>query len=125
MIDEAHALGRNPDAAQEFFNDSQALVVKGRPLLLILAGILDRSSRLNGIEAMFWNRLDKIGIGLLGMAASHEALRTLLEGMATEPWRIRWIKQPLRHSAIPTLFRLSEENCIGPPRPNRTNFCEA
>ena len=116
LICEAHALNRNPDVAQDFFNDSQVLVGKGRPSLLILAGTPDTSLRLNGIETTFWNRLDKIGIGLLDMAASHEALRIPLEGWAIESWRIRrWIKQPTRHSAMPTSFRLSGENCIGPP----------
>ena len=81
LVDEAHTLDRYPDIARVFFNDAQALVGKGRPLLLILAGTPDTSSCLNGIEATFWNRLDKIGIGLLDMAASQEALRTPLEGM--------------------------------------------
>ena len=81
LVDEAHTLDRNPEVAQDFFNDAQALVGEGRPLLLILAGTPDTSSRLNGIEATFWNRLEKIGIGLLDMEASREALRTPLERM--------------------------------------------
>ena len=81
LIDEAHTLHHNPDVARAFFNDAQALIGKGRPLLLILAGTPDTSSRLNGIEATFWNRLEKIGIGLLDMAASQEALRAPLERM--------------------------------------------
>ena len=81
LVDEAHTLDRNPEVAQDFFNDAQALAGEGRPLLLILAGTPDTSSRLNGIEATFWNRLEKIGIGLLDMAASQEALRTPLERM--------------------------------------------
>ena len=81
LVDEAHTLDRYPDIARAFFNDAQTLVGKGRPLLLILAGTPDTSSRLNGIEAAFWNRLDKIGIGLLDMEASQEALRTPLERM--------------------------------------------
>ena len=81
LVDEAHTLNHNPDVARAFFNDAQALVGKGRPLLLILAGTPDTSSRLNEIEATFWNRLDKIGIGLLDMAASQEALQTPLERM--------------------------------------------
>lgn len=36
LIDEAHTLGRHPDAAREFFDEVQALDM--RPLLLILAG---------------------------------------------------------------------------------------
>ncbi len=81
LIDEAHTLHHNPEVARAFFNDAQALAGEGRPLLLILAGTPDTSSRLNGIEATFWNRLEKIGIGLLDMAASQEALRTPLERM--------------------------------------------
>ena len=81
LVDEAHTLHHNPEVARAFFNDAQALAGEGRPLLLILAGTPDTSSRLNGIEATFWNRLERIGIGLLDMAASREALRTPLERM--------------------------------------------
>ena len=81
LVDEAHTLHHNPEVARAFFNDAQALAGEGRPLLLILAGTPDTSSRLNGIEATFWNRLEKIGIGLLDMAASREALRAPLERM--------------------------------------------
>ena len=81
LVDEAHTLYHNPEVARAFFNDAQVLAMEGRPLLLILAGTPDTSSRLNGIEATFWNRLDKIGIGLLDMAASQEALRAPLEQM--------------------------------------------
>ena len=81
LVDEAHTLDHNPKVARAFFNVAQALAGKGRPLLLILAGTPDTSSRLNGIEATFWNRLEKIGIGLLDMAASQEALRAPLERM--------------------------------------------
>ena len=82
LIDEAHTLHHNPEVARAFFNDAQALAGEGRPLLLILAGTPDTSSRLNGIEATFWNRMERIGIGLLDMAASQEALRTPLERMS-------------------------------------------
>ncbi len=81
LIDEAHTLYHNPEVARDFFNDAQVLAGEGRPLLLILAGTPDTSSRLNGIEATFWNRLDKIGIGRLDAAASQEALRAPLERM--------------------------------------------
>ena len=81
LVDEAHTLNHNPDVARAFFNAAQALIGIRRPLLLILAGTPDTSSRLNEIEAAFWNRLDKIGIGLLDEAASQEALRIPLEGM--------------------------------------------
>ena len=81
LVDEAHTLYHNPEVARAFFNVAQALAGEGRPLLLILAGTPDTSSRLNGIEATFWNRLDKIGIGRLDAAASQEALRVPLERM--------------------------------------------
>ena len=79
LIDEAHALDRYPDAAREFFNEVQALDMQ--PLLLILAGTPDISARLNKIEAAFWDRLDKIGIGLLDAEAAQNALRIPLERM--------------------------------------------
>ena len=81
LIDEAHTLHRRPDLIRAFFNDVQTLVGKGRPLLLILAGTPDITTRLNVIEATFWDRLNKIGIGLLSAEAAHEALRIPLEGM--------------------------------------------
>ena len=81
LVDEAHTLHHNPEVARAFFNDVQALVGKGRPLLLILAGTPDTSSRLNRIEATFWNCLDKVGIGRLDTAASQEALRIPLKRM--------------------------------------------
>ena len=79
LIDEAHTLDRYPDETREFFNEVQALYM--RPLLLILAGTPNISARLNKIEATFWDRLDKIGIGLLDAEASQKALRTPLERM--------------------------------------------
>ena len=81
LIDEAHTLDHNLEVARAFFNDVQVLAGNGRPLLLILAGTPDTSPRLNRIEATFWNRLDKIGIGLLDAAAAQDALRTPLERM--------------------------------------------
>ena len=81
MIDEAHTLDRYADAARAFFNDVQALVGNGRPLLLILAGTPNIAARLAAIEATFWNRLSKIGVGLLDDAAAREALRIPLDRM--------------------------------------------
>ena len=82
LVDEAHTLDRNPEVAQDFFNDAQALAREGRPLLLILAGTPDTSSRLNRIEATFWNRLDKDRHRApRHAAASQEALRIPLERM--------------------------------------------
>ena len=79
LIDEAHTLDRYLDAVREFFNEVQMLEM--RPLLLILAGTPSISTRLNKIEATFWNRLDKIGVGLLDAEAAQKALRIPLERM--------------------------------------------
>ena len=129
LTDEAHTLDRNPDVAQDFFNDAQTLVGKGRPLLLILAGTPDTSSRLNGIEATFLNRLDKIGIGLLDMAASQEALRAPLEQMGYRieadtlnqavnaaqcyPYFIQIVGRELHRSADAEPDKLLRDNVIG------------
>ena len=79
LIDEAHTLDRHPDAARAFFNEVQAFDM--RPLLLILAGTPNISALLNKIEAAFWDRLDKVGIGLLDAEAAQKALRIPLERM--------------------------------------------
>ena len=81
LIDEAHKLYRYPNLASAFFNDAQILVGDGRPLLLALAGTPNITRRLAMIEAMFWSRIKKIGVGLLDEAAAREALRIPLERM--------------------------------------------
>ncbi len=81
LIDEAHTLDHYADSARAFLNDVQTLAGDGRPLLLILAGTPNISARLNRIEATFWGRLRRIGIGLLDEAAAREALRIPLERM--------------------------------------------
>ena len=81
LIDEAHTLDRYSDLARAFFNDVQMLAGDNHRLLLILAGTPDISQRLSVIEATFWNRLEKIGVGLLDVAAAHDALRVPLEEM--------------------------------------------
>ena len=129
LIDEAHTLDRSPDVAQDFFNDAQTLVGKGRPLLLIFAGTPDTSSRLNGIEATFLNHLDKIGIGLLDMTASQEALRAPLEQMGYRieadtlnqavnaaqcyPYFIQIVGRELHRSAKAELDKLLRGKVIG------------
>lgn len=75
LVDEAHTLDACPRAAQALFNAVQTVAGERRPLLLILAGTPDTGPRLNAVEATFWNRLRKIGIGLLDADASREALR--------------------------------------------------
>ena len=81
LVDEAHTLDRRPDVSRAFFNAVQSVAGKGRPLLLILAGTPDMPSRLNRIEATFWNRLQRVGIGLLDSASSRLALKMPLEQM--------------------------------------------
>ena len=81
LIDEAHTLDHYADSARAFLNDAQALAGDGRPLLLIFAGTPDISARLNRIEAAFWDRSRRIGIGPLDDAAAREALRIPLERM--------------------------------------------
>ena len=81
LIDEAHTLDRNADLARAFIYDVQALVGNRQPLLLILADTRNISIRLNKIEATYWDRLYKIGIGLLDAEAVRKALRTPLERM--------------------------------------------
>lgn len=81
LIDESHKLYRYPNLASAFFNDVQVLVGDGRPLLLILAGTPNITKRLAMIEATFWSRTKKFGIGLLDESAAREALRIPFERM--------------------------------------------
>lgn len=81
LIDEAHTLDRYPDMVRTFFNDVQSLAGDGRPMMLILAGTPNIATRLASIEATFWNRLSKIGVGLLDASAAREALRIPLDRM--------------------------------------------
>ena len=127
LIDEAHTLDRYPDAARAFFNEVQALDM--RPLLLILAGTPNISARLDKIEATFWDRLDKIGIGLLDAEAAQKALRIPLERMgygvnadtlekaANEaqhyPYFLQVIGRELHHAAKSDTGMLGRGNEIG------------
>ena len=79
LIDEAHTLDRKPDVSRTFFNEVQSVASAGLPLLLILAGTPDMAPRLNMIDAAFWNRLEKVGIGLLEIEASRLALKEPLK----------------------------------------------
>ena len=81
LIDEAHMLYRYPDTTRLFLNEAQVLAGSNRPLLLIFAGSPNISARLTNVEATFWDRLDKIGIGLLDAEAAQNALRKPLESM--------------------------------------------
>lgn len=81
LVDEAHTLYKHPDAVREFLVDMQTLAGDRRPLLLILAGTPEISMRFAEIEASFWNRMKKLGIGLLDSADAQEALRIPLKDM--------------------------------------------
>lgn len=81
LIDESHKLYHYPKLVSAFFNDVQVLVGDGCPLLLVLAGTPNITKRLAMIEATFWSRTKKIGIGLLEEAAAREALRIPFERM--------------------------------------------
>ena len=81
LIDEAHTLYKHPDKVREFFTEVQTLASDGRPLLLILAGTPNISQNITEIEIAFWNRIKKIGIGLLDDAEAKEALRIPLRRM--------------------------------------------
>ena len=74
LVDEAHVMGLYPEAASDFFNAVQ-IVAARLPLLLVLAGTPDLPSRLNSIQATFWGRIEKIGVGLLTSEAAREAIR--------------------------------------------------
>lgn len=80
LVDEAHIMGRYPATVRKFFNVVQ-IVSRKHPLLLILAGTPDLATRLKLSDATFWNRLRKIGIGLLSKDAAGEALREPLARM--------------------------------------------
>ena len=81
LIDEAHMFSNYRDVARLFFNEVQALASDLRPLLLILAGTPNIQSRLSKVEATFWDRLDKISIGLLDADAAQDALQKPLNSM--------------------------------------------
>lgn len=73
LVDEAHIMGRYPDTVRKFFNAVQ-IVSRKHPLLLILAGTPDLATQLKASDATFWDRLRKIGVGLLSEDAAREAL---------------------------------------------------
>ena len=81
LIDEAHTLDHHPDVARSLFYNTQMLAGDGHPLLLILAGTPNITKRLALIEATFWSRIKKFGIGLLDEAAAREAIRIPFERM--------------------------------------------
>ena len=129
LIDEAHMLDRKPDVSRTFFNDVQSVASDGLPLLVILAGTPDMSPRLNMIEATFWNRLEKVGIGLLDFEASRLALQEPLkkldyrieenaldravEAAQCYPYFLQLVGQELHRAAIAEPSRLKPGGVIG------------
>ena len=80
LIDEAHTLNLYPnDVVRAFFYDVQSLAGAGQPLLLIFAGTPSISTHIASIDATYWDRLKKVGIGLLDIEAAREALQTPLK----------------------------------------------
>ncbi len=71
LLDEAHTL--TPEVGQILLNTSQKVRAKA-PFLLILGGTPGLQYRLSGMSASFWNRSDKLGIGLLEEAGARNAL---------------------------------------------------
>ena len=129
LIDEAHMLDRKPDVSRTFFNDVQSVASDGLPLLVILAGTPDMSPRLNMIEAAFWNRLKKVGIGLLDFEASRLALQEPLkkldyrieenaldravEAAQCYPYFLQLVGQELHRAATAEPSRLEPGGVIG------------
>ena len=129
LIDEAHTLDRKPGVSRKFFNAVQSVASAGFPLLLILAGTPDMAPRLNMIEATFWNRLEKVGIGLLEIEASRQALKEPLrqldyriEGDALDraveaaqcyPYFLQLVGQALHRAATAEPSKLKPGRVIG------------
>ena len=129
LIDEAHMLDRKPDVSRTFFNDVQSVASDGLPLLVILAGTPDMSPRLNMIEATFWNRHKKVGIGLLDFEASRLALQEPLkkldyrieenaldravEAAQCYPYFLQLVGQELHRAATAEPSRLEPGGVIG------------
>ena len=71
-VDEAHTLGR--DLGAHLLNVSELLRKGNAPFLLVMAGTPELRRRLGDMEASFWGRSAKVGIGRLGHAATEAAL---------------------------------------------------
>ena len=78
-LDEAHTLG--VEVGKRLLNLSQEIRRTGRaPFLLVMAGTPNLARHLNRMDATFWNRSEKIGVGLLQREAAEQALQEPLEG---------------------------------------------
>lgn len=71
LLDEAHTL--DVDLGRTLLNASQEVRAKA-PFLLVLGGTPGLQYRLSNMSASFWNRSEKLGIGLLHEAAARDAL---------------------------------------------------
>lgn len=72
LVDEAHTLDKK--AGRALLNCSQQVGAEF-PFLLVLAGTPDLRTRLNTLQASFWNRAEILPIGRLPLAEAEEALR--------------------------------------------------
>ena len=72
LVDEAHTLDQ--EAGRALLNCSQQAGAE-LPFLLVLAGTPDLRTRLNTLQASFWNRAEILPIGRLPLAEAEEALR--------------------------------------------------
>ncbi|MDE0286718.1 MAG: AAA family ATPase [Gammaproteobacteria bacterium] len=77
-VDEAHTL--DPEAGRTLLNVSEQVRKQGLPFLLILAGTPNLEERLDRMDATFWSRAKKLGIGRLDEAATKTALADPLVG---------------------------------------------
>ena len=77
LLDEAHNLGSEVGAA--LLNASQEVRGGGAPFLLVLAGTPELQQRFHSMDATFWNRCTRLGVGRLSAAATVEALARPLE----------------------------------------------
>jgi len=77
-VDEAHTL--DPEVGGTLLNISEQMRKQGLPFLLILAGTPNLERRLDRMDASFWSRAKKLGIGRLDEAATKTALASPLAG---------------------------------------------
>ena len=71
-LDEAHTL--EEDMGATLLNLSESLRKGGAPFLLVLSGTPNLRDHLHKINASFWGRSEKLGIGRLTEAATEESL---------------------------------------------------
>ena len=84
-LDEAHTLDNN--VGKRLLNVSEVVRNEGAPFLLVMAGTPNLRRRLGRMNASFWNRAEKLGIGRLTPAATGSALAKPLAdlGIDIEP----------------------------------------